>query len=126
MNQKRDRVKSKKSQAGVSLFGAVFVLALLGVCFLIAAKTIPPVVEYRSIVKLVAKVAAESKSVDAARDDFDRNAYVSDISTISGKDLDIKRDGEGVVIDYAYEKKIPLAGPVSLAIDYAGHSNKGS
>ncbi len=119
-------MKSKNSQAGVSLFGAVIVLALLGVCFLIAAKTIPPVVEYRSIVKLVSKVAGESHSVDSARDDFDRNAYVSDISTITGKDLDITRDGDGVSIDFAYEKKIPLAGPVSLAIDFAGHSNKGS
>jgi hypothetical protein len=119
-------VKSKNSQAGVSLFGAIIVLGFLAVCFLIAAKTIPSIVEWRATVKLIQKVAAEAHSVDAARDGFDRQAYVSDISTISGKDLDITRDGDGVVIDFAYEKKIPLAGPVSLAIDYAGHSNKGS
>ena len=119
-------MKSKNSQAGVSLFGAIIVLAFLGCAFLIAAKTIPPVVEWRAATKLISKVAAEAHSVDQARDGFDRQAYVSDITTISGKDLDITRDGEGVIIDFAYEKKIPLAGPVSLAIDFAGHSNKGS
>ena len=119
-------MKSKNGQAGVSLFGAIIVLAFLAICFLVAAKTIPSVVEWRSSLKLIQKIAAESHSVDAARSSFDRQAYVSDIATISGKDLDITRDGDGVIIDFAYEKKIPLAGPVSLAIDFVGHSNKGS
>ena len=45
-----------------------------------------------------------------------------DITTISGKDLEIQKADDDFVISFAYTKKIPLFGPVSLSIDYAANS----
>ncbi len=118
--------RSLRKQAGVSLFGALFVMIMLGLIGLVGAKTVPTVLEYRSISDLVKKDAASAKTVDDARTTFDRTAYVSDISSLAGKDLTVERSGDGVKISFAYEKKIPLAGPVSLEIDYAGSSDRGS
>jgi hypothetical protein len=113
-------------QAGVSLIGAVVVMVLLALVFILGAKVLPTLVQYRAISALVKKDAAASKTVDEARTYFDRFGYLSDIDEISGKDLDVERSGDGVVISFAYEKKIPLGGPVSLSIDYAGKSDRGS
>jgi hypothetical protein len=115
-----------KQQAGVSLFGAMIVMIFLALVFLIGAKVVPTFTEFRATQRLVQKAAANGKTIQEARDYFDRYASVDDVQTISGKDLDIQRSTDGVSITFAYEKKIPLAGPVSLAIDYAGKSDRGS
>jgi hypothetical protein len=115
-----------KQQAGVSLIGAMMIMILLALVFLIGAKVVPTVTEYRAIQSLVQKDAAASHTIQEAKDYFDRYASVDDVETIAGKDLDVQRSSDGVVITYAYEKKISLAGPVSLAIDYAGKSDRGS
>jgi hypothetical protein len=126
MMKKGMNLKSLRQQAGISLVGAVIIMILLAGVFLVAAKTIPSVTEYRSEMTLIKKCASEAKTADEARSVFDRNAYVYDISSISGKDLTVERSGEGIAVSFAYEKKIGLAGPVSLAIDYSGRSDRGS
>jgi hypothetical protein len=120
------RIVSRQRQAGVSLFGAVIVMIFLALLFLIGLKVVPTVVEFRAIQKQVQGAAASAKTIEEARAAFDRTASVADIESISGKDLDVERTGDGVSISFAYSKKIPLAGPVSLLIDYAGHSDRGS
>jgi hypothetical protein len=51
---------------------------------------------------------------------FARNAEVNNITEIRTKDLVINRDNGQAEISFAYEKRIPLAGNVSLLIDFAG------
>jgi hypothetical protein len=115
-----------KQQAGVSLFGALFIMIFLALIFVIVAKVVPTFTEFRAVQALVKKDAAASHTVQEGKDYFDRFASVDDVESISGKDLDVQRSSDGVSISFAYEKKIPLAGPVSLAIDYAGKSDRGS
>ncbi len=51
---------------------------------------------------------------------FDRHATIDDITSINAKDLDITKEGDQIVISYAYQKKIPIVDNVSLVIDFAG------
>ncbi|MGH6623297.1 MAG: DUF4845 domain-containing protein, partial [Burkholderiaceae bacterium] len=51
---------------------------------------------------------------------FDRHATIDDITSIRSTDLDITKEGDQVVISYAYQKKIPVVDNVSLVIDFAG------
>ena len=44
------------------------------------------------------------------------------IVSVLGKELDITKENERVVISFAYEKEIELVGPVFLLIKYAGRS----
>ena len=45
------------------------------------------------------------------------------ISSISGKDLEITKENERLVIRFAYDKEIPLVEPVFLLVKYQGRSN---
>ncbi len=47
---------------------------------------------------------------------------MSAITAITAQDLDISKEGNDVVIGFAYPKKIPLFSNVSLLIEFAGTS----
>ncbi len=109
-------------QGGLSLVGLVFVLVVLGLVAVVGMRVFPTWVEYRAAVSAVKKAQSSANTVVEIQKAFDRSATIDDITTISGKDLDIAKTDDGYVVSFAYVKKIPLFGPVSLTIDYAGSS----
>jgi hypothetical protein len=59
-------------------------------------------------------------SVSDIRNSFTRHAMIDQISSITAQDLDISKEGNEIVLAFAYTKKIPLAGNVSLLIEFEG------
>lgn len=116
--------RSKIRQTGVSLGGLIVILAIIGMGAVMALKVVPSVTEYMSINKAIASVKASSTSPAQARSSFDKQADVGYIDSITGKDLDIVKNGDEIDISFAYQKKMQLFGPVSLLIDYAGSTAK--
>lgn len=108
------------AQRGVSLSGLIFVLAIIGFIGVFALKVLPTFTEYRSIKNAIAGAKATKGSVREMQVTFDKNADINDISAITGKDLIISKDSGETEISFAYEKRLPLAGNVSLLIDYSG------
>ena len=108
------------AQRGVSLSGLIFVLALLGFVAIFALKVFPSFLEYRAIKNSIAVAKASGGSVLEMRNSFDKNADVGYITTISGRDLQFSRETGQLEISFAYEKRLPIAGNVSLVIDYSG------
>ena len=53
---------------------------------------------------------------------FGKRAEINDIKSISGEDLEITKDGNGLVIEFAYTARVPLAGNASLVFEFAGTS----
>jgi len=122
MNPKRRR----SLQHGISFLGVLVlgvVLALLGI---VAARVVPTATEYMAIQKAVRKAATEGDTVPAVRASFERAMAVDYISSISSHDLDITKQGDTVVVNFAYDKEIPLVRPVYLLIKYRGSSAGGS
>ena len=113
----------KKAQAGVSLLGVVFWLVILGFIFLIGLKVLPTYTEHMEIKKGLNRARDAGATVVAARGAFDMYAAAGYISSVAGKDLVVTKNGEKVVVAVAYQKKLPLFGPVSLVIDYAASSD---
>ena len=111
-------------QRGVSLSGLIVLLAMVGVIAVLAMKVFPSVLEYRAIKKTIEAAKATKGSVVEIQNTFDKNADISDIDSIKGTDLIISKDTGETEIGFAYEKRIPLAGNVSLVIDYAGTTDK--
>jgi hypothetical protein len=109
---------------GLSLIGLLFWLALGGFVVVIALKTFPSVNEYFTIQRTVNKIAHEGAStVPEIRAAFDKQKEIEySISTISGKDLEVSKDNDRIVISFKYDKLIELYGPVNLLIRYEGHS----
>jgi hypothetical protein len=96
----------------------VGVLASLGV---LAAQAFPTVVEYQATLKAVQKASAGT-TVPEVRQIFDKAAQIDDINSISGKDLDITKDGDKVIVKFAYKREIHMFGPAYLLLKYAGQS----
>lgn len=115
------RVPSRSKQRGITFFGLVFVGAVLAVTGVVAAQVFPTFVEYQAI-KKAAKKSAEGGSVVEIRAAFDRAQAIDDFKAITGKDLEITKEGEKVVVKFAYEREIHLTGPAWLTLKYSGSS----
>jgi hypothetical protein len=112
---------AKNRQAGLSLVGAILLMAMVGACGLVVAKTIPSFVEFRAIQNYV-KGAAATPSIDDIKRGFNRTIVIDDITSIAADDLVFTKEGDVIVTSFSYKKEIPLVGPVSLLINYAGSS----
>jgi Domain of unknown function (DUF4845) len=112
-------------QRGLSLLGLV---ALAAIAFFIAAlgmKAFPVFMEYQAVKKAVVKVKDSGSTPAEIMANFDKAAQIDDISTITGRDLTVvKANGGGFDVSFAYEKKVPLAGPASLLFEFQGSSKK--
>jgi len=115
------RVQTKSRQRGISFIGLVIVGGLLAVVGVIAAEAFPTVVEFQAVTKAVNKASAGS-SVPEVRTIFDKAADIDNIKSIKGKDLVITKEGDKVVVSFAYEREIHLAGPAYLTLKYIGRS----
>lgn len=108
------------AESGVSLSGLIVVLAVLGAAALVAIRVTPALLEYHAVKGAMVKAKANGGTPREIQQAFDRNAGINEVSAISGRDLAIVRDGEEVQVSFAYEKRVPLAGNVSLLFDFAG------
>jgi type II secretory pathway pseudopilin PulG len=107
-------------EAGISLTGLIVVLAMLGFLAVLAMKVFPAWVEYRSIKNGIVAAKAAGNGSREIQQAFARNAEVNNITAITPKDLVITRDNGQTEVSFAYEKRIALAGNVSLLIDFTG------
>lgn len=111
----------KHHQRGISLIGLLFVGGVLACAGLLFAQVLPTLLEYQAINKAVNK-AKEGGTVAEVRAIFDRAAAIDDMSSISGKDLDVTKEGDKTVVVFAYTREIHMAGPAFLLLKYNGRS----
>lgn len=114
-----------RCQRGVTLIGLLFWAIVVAMVALVALRVMPTVNEYLTIQRAVNTIAASgAATVPEIRAAFDRQKEIEySITSISGKDLDITKENDRVVIAYAYDKEVPLFEPVFLLIKYNGRSN---
>ncbi|MRV71943.1 DUF4845 domain-containing protein [Duganella sp. FT92W] len=117
-------MRGKHKQQGISLVGLILAIAVLSMVGLLAAKVLPTYSEYRSIQSAIVKAKSEGTTPAEIIKAFDKSAEVNYISSIRGSDLLIEREEGGLEVSFAYDKKIPLAGPASLLLEYAGTTSK--
>jgi len=108
-------------QQGASLISMLFVGGVLVFLGVVGAQVIPTYVEYQTIGKAVEK-ARQSGSASELRNIFDKAAQIDNIKSITGKDLELTKEGEKIVISFAYSKEIHLGGPAFLLLKYTGRS----
>ena len=113
---------SKSGQRGITLIGVLFVGVVLAGAGVLTAQVVPTVMEFQTILKAVNK-AKQGNTVPEVRMIFDKTASIDNISSISGKDLEITKENDKVVVSFAYEREIHLTGPAFLTLKYSGKSN---
>lgn len=112
----------KSGQRGITMIGVLFVGVLLAGAGVLTAQVVPTVMEYQTILKAVNK-AKEGNTVPEVRMIFDKAASIDNISSVSGRDLEITKENDKVVVRFFYEREIHLMGPAFLTLKYSGKSN---
>lgn len=108
------RTASRAHQRGLSFIGVIFIGLFAVAAFAIGGQSIPVFLEYQAIQKAAAKAAKEGATVGEVRALFDKAAQIDDISSVAGKDLEVTKRGDKVVVSFKYSREIPLAGPAYL------------
>jgi len=114
-----------KESRGLSLTGLIIVLFIVVVVLLFGMKLIPAYIEYLTAKKAIDAIARDRTAVSTpqeARRLFDNRALIDNIQVVKGSDLEITKDGSGLVIGFAYRKEVPLVANVGLYIDFAANS----
>lgn len=117
---RQQKPSSTTFQHGISLTGLILVLAVLGVIAVFALKLLPTWFEYSAVKEAIVRAKEAGGTPREIQVAFDKNAGMNNVTAISGRDLTITRDDGEVQVSFAYEKRVPLVGNVSLVIDYAG------
>ena len=112
----------KSRQRGLSFLGLIVVGSLLAMAGVIVAQVVPTAIEYQAVLKASNK-AREGSSVAEVRSIFDKAAAIDNISSVAGKDIDVTKEGDKIVVSFAYQREIHLAGPGYLTLKYVGRSN---
>ncbi len=111
----------RSRQRGISFVGLLFVGAVLAIAGVVAAQVFPTFIEYQAVLKAANKASGGS-SVPEVRAIFDRAATVDNISSIKGSELEVTKEGDKIVVAFAYQREIHLAGPAFLTLKYVGRS----
>lgn len=114
--------QAKRKQRGISFLGLLFVAIVVACVGVVVAQVIPTLIEYQAITKAANK-AKEGTTVPEVRAIFDRAQAIDDFKSVSGRDLDVKKDGDKVVVSFAYDREIHLFGPAYLVLKYRGQSS---
>jgi uncharacterized iron-regulated membrane protein len=116
-----------RKQRGLGIVMIMILLTGLVLAAVGGMKVTPALIEFYTIKKAVSGITSSGElrnaTVADVRKAFDRRADIDDIKAISGRDLEVTKDGNDIVVEFAYEQKVHLFGPVSIAFDFQGSSN---
>lgn len=111
----------RHQQRGISFIGLLFVGAVVAFAGILAAQVVPTLIEFQAITKAASK-AALGTTVPEIRSIFDKAGAIDNIHSISGKDLEVTKEGDKTVVSFAYTREIHVAGPAYLLLKYNGRS----
>src|SRR5688572_19005742 len=114
----RDRRRSNRAERGITLIGLLLWAILIAFVALMLVRAMPTVNEFATIQRAVRKIAREGPTtVPEIRAAFDRQREVEySIVSITGKDLQVTKENDEVVIRFAYDKELEILAPVYLLI----------
>ena len=110
-------------QRGVTFGGFIMVLALLGGLAIFSMKLIPAYMENGKIQKAFDAIthdpAMQTATAAEIRESFYKRANTMDnVTTVTSSDIEINKEGGRLKLSASYSTKIPLAGNVSLLIEF--------
>ena len=111
-----------RKQKGMTLTGMILVSILLIVLLLLAFKVIPVYLEYFAIEKQLKVMALDPKlrnpSRGAVEGSWAARSAVDNLRSLEGSQIEILREGDGVVFQAAYSVKVPLFKNVAACFDF--------
>lgn len=126
MINKLMNIKNAKNQHGATLLGMLIVGAFIVFIALIVMKMTPAYIEFMSVKKVLKAMQEESLSTMTTKeikDSFNKRASTAYIEVVNGSDLVVEKGASGTVVMVDYEVVRPIAGNVSVLIDFSARSD---
>lgn len=120
MSTRRRLVVKLRKQRGLSLIGFIFLAAIVAFAMFTAFRCVPAWTEYFGLKKVLQATANEfgvEAQAAAIRASFNRRAQIDDLP-VKGTDLDIRKDNGRIALAVEYQRKVPVAGNMSLLFDF--------
>lgn len=113
-----------RQQRGITLVGLLFWAVVIGAIAVVLMKLFPAINEYRTIQTMVNQIAkTNSGSVAEVRAAFDQRRSVEyGVTSVAGRDLEVTKENEQIVISFAYDKEVELMDPLYLLLKFKGQS----
>jgi hypothetical protein len=113
-----------RRQRGVTITGLVISLVVVIFIALLGFKLIPAFMEFRSMKGAIEAIAREKQAgtVTEIRRAFESRQAIDDFQAVKPSDLDITKQGNQVVIAFAYRKEVPLFANIGVYIDFRASS----
>ena len=116
-----------RKQRGISLWGLIMTLGVLGFLGVMAAKLLPSYLEYLAVKKIFAAMeqAGDLKgSVREIRYAYEKRNAIEDIKSVRGDDLEVAKEGGEAVVSANWSVKIPMVSNVNACLDFSATTAK--
>ena len=115
-------------QRGLSLSGFMFGAVILVLASITGLKLVPAYMEDAKIKNLFVAIANDPGMQKASPRDirmsFGKRASIDNVAAINSEDIEIASNGDRLVLSASYAVKVPLAGNVSLYLEFNPSSAK--
>ena len=109
-------------QRGLTFSGFLFGAVILILVSITGLKLIPAYIQDATIKNVFVAIANDPEMQKASPRDirmaFNNRSSIDDIKAITAEDIEIAKDGERLVLSANYDLKVPLAGNVSLYLEF--------
>jgi len=113
-------MRSRHRQSGLTIVGFVFVAAVVLSIAMIGFRVLPSYIEYFSVEKTLRQTlmnARDNPTLDQLRKDFDLKASADYIDSVRGRDLELTREGNELVLTASWTSTLNLVGNVSILLE---------
>jgi len=115
-------------QRGITLTGFLVFAGLVIAALLLGFKIGPAYMEYATIQKTMRALAAEPAMKTASRGEFNSawnaRAGIDNIKAIGYDDIQIEKDGSGIVLSAEYSVRVPLFYNLSALMEFKPRSDQ--
>ncbi|MBS0398140.1 MAG: DUF4845 domain-containing protein [Proteobacteria bacterium] len=109
-------------QHGMTFIGLLMILALVGILAYAGIQLVPVYLNYMKLTRTLEQVAVEFKGdtpdPGRIRTALDRHWTIEDITGITPKEVEITREGDGVVMHANYSQAVPFLGNITLTATF--------
>jgi uncharacterized protein DUF4845 len=115
-----------RKQRGITLSGFLVWAVIAIIVSLIGFKLLPPYMEFLTIQAQFKAIANDPEGRQGVRrvieDLFQRRSAIENISAISGKDIQIAKEGDRVVLSAEYTQCVPFVLNIRVCMDFTPSS----
>ena len=111
-----------KQQRGMTTIGFILIIGMIAFFTAIGVKLVPMYIEYYSVTSILKTVQGESETASKSAAEIEetivKRLQINEIHRVTKNDITITKDGKKVIIEIAYEARVPLFGNIDVVGDF--------